>query len=91
MRIEFDRPLTEQPIDRPNWAGVLMPAAIVLTWTGFLPTFTTGRFADIGVNLGPPGAGPDRVSFTPPPFDVLSRRTGLPTQAFADFPVTVVP
>ncbi|MBA7673280.1 hypothetical protein ES703_81474 [subsurface metagenome] len=32
--------------------------------------------------------GPDVVSFDPPPFDVISDRTGLAALAFADFPLT---
>lgn len=90
LRIEFDRPLIQQDLNQANWSGVLKPNAITFDWSGFLPAFTSGRFADIGVNIGLPGAGADRVSFAPPPFDVLSARTRLPTQAFADFPVTIV-
>lgn len=91
LRVEFDRPLIEQNIAVGNWGGVLKRNAVPDNWTGFLPTFTSGRFADVGVNIGLPGVGADRVSFAPPPFDVLSARTRLPTQAFADFPVTIVP
>lgn len=32
--------------------------------------------------------GPNVVSFNPPPFDVISDRTGLAAQGFAGFPLT---
>ncbi len=39
-------------------------------------------------SAGMSDAGPDVVSYSPPPFDVLSWQ-GEPAEAFADFPVEV--
>ncbi len=40
-----------------------------------------------GLDVGP-DVGPNVISFSPPPFDVLSLGTGLPAAAFVDFPLT---
>ena len=44
----------------------------------------------IATSPGPVDPGPQVISFSPPPFDVLSV-PGMPMLAFAGFPVTTIP
>lgn len=72
-----------------NWSGVAFDVGFAnfttpgpVTIAGFTVTFTAA--------LGFPALGPNRVTYSPPPFDVISLG-GVPAPPFADFPLTAVP
>lgn len=81
--IYFTCDITGEPLDAGNW---------FFRYGGFSYTVTaavesSGR---VRLSLSAPmlDAGPDVVSYAPPPFDVLSLGGLVPAPAFADFPVT---
>ncbi|MBA7664504.1 hypothetical protein ES703_72565 [subsurface metagenome] len=82
MVITFDRRLAPGPLDILNW---------IARYENMIYTCDAAEAEDDHVTAimqGPvenPGA--DQVTFSPPPFDVISRR-GIPAVAFADFPIT---
>ena len=48
-----------------------------------------GNRVVLGLTAGGADPGIDRVTFAPPPFDVITTDGGNPVQAFTDFPVTL--
>lgn len=83
VTVDFDQGLQADPaIDTDNWVVRLannLWETTSASVTGARVTLTIGGFAV-------PDVGPNVVSFSPPPFDVLST-PGLPAAAFADFPL----
>lgn len=43
------------------------------------------------VHVGMVNPGPDVCRYTPPPFDVLGKTSGLPNPGFTNFPLAVLP
>jgi len=84
--VEFDRRLTGGPISTGNWfvrVANLQKNITNVDVEGHVP-----RLVDVLCSVGGiPNAGPDVVSYSPPPFDLTSL-TGIPAAAFADFPIT---
>ena len=81
--ITFNRPLVRDlDLNPNNWSAVL---------DGWQQEITTAAAMDNVVSVlrlnDVPAAGPNRVSFAPPPFDVRTP-TGLEAAAFSQFPVT---
>ena len=84
--VEFDRFLTSGPLDVSNWFvryGGLSKTVNAADAEGHVPGILDLYLLAGGV----PNPGPDVVSYSPPPFDVVSR-TGIPAAAFADYPIT---
>lgn len=79
----FDQPLQPAVLDFGNWA-------MNATDTIFLPSSASSSGSVISgasaASIISPG--PDVITYTPPPFDVLSV-PGLPAVAFTDFPLVV--
>lgn len=75
--------------------GFLVIGSWTMRWAGWNYPVTLAQILfppqDLVVLLskGAPGIdpGPDRVTYTPPPFDVRSVATGLPNPGFVDFPI----
>lgn len=83
VQVTFDSLIRDQPHDVANWFvrfdAVLYRIVVIVTRDDFLRlTLTFDRFL----------AGPDIVSYDPPPFDVNGLLTGLPVQPFFAFPIT---
>lgn len=85
LTITFSEPLIDDPaIDTGNWA---------VRWNNVNRVVGTGDVTAGQVRLtltaGGADAGIDRVTFTPPPDDLLTDPGGNPVVAFTDFPVTM--
>lgn len=82
----FDRPLIGGVSNKNNWFvrqnNFKQPVQA--------PPIIAGNQVTALTNFPVLDIGPDVVTFTPPPFDVVATN-GLPAAAFADFPLTVVP
>lgn len=48
-----------------------------------------GKFFDFEAEEDVGGNGADRISYRPPPADLITLESGLPVRRFIDFPVTV--
>lgn len=82
--VTFDALLQPGPVAIANWflrVSNFAPAVITATAVMNRVQGTTSG--------GSPDIGPDGVTFTPPPFDVVERVAGKPAAAFADFPLVV--
>lgn len=84
--LTFDQPLQANPaLNIPNWfirADDKTRGPVTAIAAGSDVTITTGLpFVQVG---------PDVVSYSPPPFDLISANA-LPVDAFADFSISVVP
>ena len=83
VRVTFDRQLTPDP--------VLDPSTWYAYRTGFLYTCTAAAASGDQVlcNLvkSDPAVKDDSVTFTPPPYDVLSS-LGVPCDGFFEYPIT---
>lgn len=83
--VTFDKAMFPNPFPNiGNW---------FIRWAGQTRTVATGNVTGLTVTLnivpGPADPGIDRVTFDPPPFDVLDLVTLDPVTAFADFPLTL--
>jgi hypothetical protein len=86
VQVVFDQALTANPaLDTGNW---------IIRYGGFMQIVSAAAASGTGVVIsrsnGPGNAGPDVVSFAPPPDDLLSAG-GSPVAAFANFPITTPP
>lgn len=81
--VTFDRPLQPGALDAGNWVF----RANNLAWAANTGTAVGSRVMGTSTSGGI-DVGADVVSFSPPPFDVLSM-TAVPAAAFADFPLVV--
>ncbi len=82
----FDQPLTAAPVlNLPNW---------YVAWGGLerQPTAAAASGRRVVISLSAAGEPPidNVVSFSPPPFDVLSRWL-VPAAAFANYPLRLGP
>jgi hypothetical protein len=85
VTVTFSCPLISRSLDATNWfvrVGNVRYGAIGASSAGDHVTLVV--IAD-GANVGA-----DVVSFTPPPFDVVSAVGGVQAAAFADFPLITV-
>lgn len=73
-------------------AGALNAANWLVCDSGFQRNATSALAVgdEVRLTLGPPllPCPVVGVTFTPPPFDVVSAASGLPAVGFADFPIT---
>lgn len=80
--VTFDQVLGPGVLDNANWfVRVGNFSRGVATATVVPPSVV--RLTTVGFG---PDAGPDIVSYSPPPFDVIG--SGGPAVAFADYPIT---
>ncbi|MBA7647295.1 hypothetical protein ES703_55067 [subsurface metagenome] len=86
LQVVFDRFLTDGPIDHTNW----WINETNLRRNGAAPASVSGKVVTCPMDGGVISLGPDIANYEPPPFDVLSRYA-LPAEAYADFPLVVVP
>lgn len=84
--VEFQHPLIPGSLDPANWfvrwlnRSRFVDAALVAPGNPLAVAFTT---SGSGVDVGP-----DVVSYSPPPFDVISATArAVPAPAFSDFPL----
>lgn len=81
-RVWFSTPITAGVLDVTNWfVRVGNRSQSLFTATAIAPNYV--ELLSIGSG---PDIGPDVVSYSPPPFDVVG--PGGPAAAFADFPIT---
>jgi hypothetical protein len=85
LAVTFDQPLLNNPaIDTGNWTVRIgdfnrtVPAAQI-----------SAGIVVLMLNIGGADVGIDRVSFSPPPDDVLCASGAYAAPAFVDFPVTL--
>jgi len=81
LRVDFDLPLKAGPLDPGNWVWHFQNLQFECTAAAASGTRVTAE--------GTPSTEsnpPDRCSYNPPPYDVLSVCAGV-AQAFADFPI----
>lgn len=80
--VTFDRELRTATLDPGNWLA---------RWTNkryaAVTAAAAGQVVRFTLNAGVDWPGLNIVNFTPPPFDVLSKRR-IPAAAFSDFPLT---
>lgn len=83
IEVTFDRPIKDPgvPLDAANWT-VIWAANV---WTNVLVLVLGGNVV-VNRLAQAPAAPPDRVSYAPPPFDVVGL-DDVPAAAFVDFPV----
>lgn len=82
LTVQFDRQLQPGLLDEGNWVfRWANDLYFVLDATAVADTVVCNSVPDV---LDP---GPDVVSYSPPPFDVISL-LGTPAAAFSDFPIT---
>jgi len=79
IAVLFDQPLMDGPIEPTNWT--FQPASF--------QTVVAAEVIDGNVLLTLSGSPPavESVSYSPPPFDVVSDATGEPAEGFSEFPV----
>jgi len=82
--VTFNEALADDlAIDVANWTvrynNLVWNVSAADVSTGLVHLTGSSGGADVGANV---------VSFAPPPHDVVTRLSGLPVLAFADFPVT---
>lgn len=87
--IEFDQVLTTTPVLVPgNWTVIADvgggPRMFVCSNAAASGLFVAAQFVDTS-----PDAGADRVTYSPPPFDVVNESM-VPAGSFTDFPLTVI-
>lgn len=87
LTVQFDRPLAPGVLAHGNWTTRGTNAG---NRTGQPPCAAAGHDVTCSMTAALPDVGPDRCSYTPPPFDVQSTY-GIPAAAFADYPLVVVP
>lgn len=86
LAVTFDQPLAADPaLDAGNWS-----ARADGDIRAGVSAATAGDQVVVVTSPAGPNPGPDVVTFTPPPFDVLSAAGGLPAAGFADYPLVVV-
>lgn len=83
--VTFDPDIVDAPsIDLANWS---------VRWNNVDRTVIgasiVANVVVLGVVAGGADVGIDRVTYAPPPFDVLTTVGGNPVLAFADFPLTM--
>lgn len=79
----FDRPLATVPIlNIANWAVRLAGVAQFVNAAA-----AAGYCVSLATTPGFPDPGPDVVSYSPPPFDVVGAHT-VPVAAFTALPIT---
>lgn len=84
MTITFDQPLGPDPaLDTDNWFVRLSNQAYRRD-----AAVAAGDAVVLTLGLAIPDPGPNVVSFSPPPFDVLAAAPSFkPAPAFSDFPL----
>lgn len=87
LDVEFDRRLRPGALDFNNWSL----RANNTRRLGEFPCTAAGFHVTCFIGGGILQAGPDIVDYLPPPFDVDSLSDDAPAEAFADFPLQVVP
>ena len=85
LTVMFDQALVPGAVDVGNW--FLRVSGRI--WTITAADADSNRVV-LGTTVGAVQAGADVVSYSPPPFDVVSALPGGdPAEAFSDFPVTM--
>lgn len=82
LSVFFSTPITPGPISQLNWAIRLAN----FNRDPIVATAVAPNRVDVTHLQVLPNPGPDVVSYSPPPFDVVG--PGGPAVAFADFPIT---
>lgn len=74
------------PLDPANW----FIRHTNQEWDVFAAAVLPGLESQVKIdtNAGPANVGPDVVSYSPPPFDVVAGPRRVPAAAFAGFPIT---
>lgn len=83
LTMTFSIPIEDAQLETPNW----VVRHNNINFTVFSAEATGGRIL-LGLISGLPSIGPDVVSYSPPPHDVVSAVGHVPAPAFADFPIT---
>lgn len=84
LRVTFDRELTPAVLDPANWS---LHFAMSRFTCSAAQVFPGDPYTVVGVMVfAAPSIQPNKVSYAPPPFDVIST-AALPAAAFANFPV----
>jgi hypothetical protein len=81
--VTFDKPLVAGVLNAGNWF-------VRVGGNSYGITSAISLIPAVLLTLGAPvlNPGPNVVSYSPPPFDVLSSGSLVPAEAFSDFPVT---
>jgi len=80
--VTFDTPLVTDNLNLANWSIVFGGKAYTATVAA-----AAGALVTLTVAMGAGAPGPDRVTYTPPPFDVRTAAGGF-APAFLDYPIT---
>jgi len=86
-QIDFDRPLVPGVLNLANWSVRHSNTRYAMFDAGvgpFQPESVVIHYIPPGV----PDPGPDVVTYSPPPFDVVGDPDLVPAAAFTDFPIT---
>jgi hypothetical protein len=78
--LTFDQDIFDQTMTGTNWSFRFEGNRWAVATAGVF----NGKVG-LDAVMGAPDAGPDAITFTPPPFDILGRFNGLPAAAFTDF------
>jgi len=84
--VTFDQPLVPGALDPANWFLRFNNTFISPLVIPGNPSAAGSTVSIIFFTAGP-DPGPDVVSFSPPPNDVVSLATAIPAAAFSDFPL----
>jgi len=86
VRVEFDQDLNVAALNTLNWQ-VRVNNVLYRPATAAVETFSRRAARLYNLIPGFGDMGPNAVSFSPPPFDVVSSESGLPAAAFAEYPL----
>lgn len=89
VRITFDRDLRTAVLDETLYTVAANTGAGNQLHTPQIPATALGNVVSFLTVAGGLAFPPMGVSWTPPPFDIISR-PGVPAAAFADLPIVVV-
>lgn len=86
MRVVFDQPIFDRPLDPANWTG-RTGGPLGALFVGVGTPSVSYRTVTVEVQLGVPQAGPGRVSYAAAPADVANRYLET-AAAFVNFPLS---